>query len=106
MTMEAKAINASLAYAKALGRISENGGGDAVSSAGPSFSDLLKGYAEEAMTTTKAAEQGAIRGVAGGKVDLVDIVQAATSAEVTVETVTALRDRVIGAYQDIMKMPI
>jgi flagellar hook-basal body complex protein FliE len=40
------------------------------------------------------------------KAELVDVVTAVTQAEITLETVTAVRDKVISAYQDIMRMPI
>ena len=36
----------------------------------------------------------------------VDMFQAVTSAEVTLQTVIAVRDRMIAAYQEIMRMPI
>jgi flagellar hook-basal body complex protein FliE len=48
-----------------------------------------------------AAAQGAT-----GQGDVVQVVNAVTAAELTLETVVAIRDRVISAYQDIMKMPI
>jgi flagellar hook-basal body complex protein FliE len=48
-----------------------------------------------------AAAQGAT-----GQGDLVGVVNAVTAAELTLETVVAIRDRVIAAYQDVMKMPI
>ena len=38
--------------------------------------------------------------------ELVDIVTAVSNAEVTLETVMALRDRMIQAYQEIIKTPI
>ena len=38
--------------------------------------------------------------------DVSQVVMAVTNAEVTLETVVAVRDRVIQAYQDILKMPI
>ena len=43
---------------------------------------------------------------AAGKAELVDIVTAVANAETTLETVISLRDRVITAYQEIMRMPI
>jgi len=48
-----------------------------------------------------AAGQGA-----AGQGDIVQVVNSVTAAELTLETVVAIRDRVISAYQDIMKMPI
>ena len=41
-----------------------------------------------------------------GKADLTDVVTAVSDAETALDTVTAIRDRVISAYQDIIKMPI
>jgi flagellar hook-basal body complex protein FliE len=35
-----------------------------------------------------------------------DVVTAVTNAEVALDTVVAVRDRVISAYQEIMRMPI
>ena len=43
---------------------------------------------------------------AAGKADIVDVVSSVTNAEVTLQAVVAVRDKVIEAYQDIMKMPI
>jgi flagellar hook-basal body complex protein FliE len=34
------------------------------------------------------------------------VVTAVTNAELTLETVVAVRDRVVQAYQDILRMPI
>jgi flagellar hook-basal body complex protein FliE len=46
-----------------------------------------------------------IAGVAG-KADVNDVVTAVTTAEVTLQTVVAIRDKVISAYQDILRMPV
>ena len=37
---------------------------------------------------------------------LQDVVEAVTEAELSLQKVTAVRDRVISAYQEIMRMPI
>lgn len=41
-----------------------------------------------------------------GKAELVDVVTAVSSAQASLETVMAVRDQVISAYQEIMRMPI
>lgn len=41
-----------------------------------------------------------------GKADIADVVTAVTQAETALSTVVAVRDKVINAYQDIIKMPI
>jgi flagellar hook-basal body complex protein FliE len=43
--------------------------------------------------------------VAGGG-DLTSVVTAVSEAELTLQTVIAVRDRVIEAYKDIMRMPV
>jgi flagellar hook-basal body complex protein FliE len=70
-----------------------------------SFGSFLNDALKDAMTTIRAGEDAAAQG-ATGKADIVQVVNAVTAAELTLESVVAIRDRVIGAYQDIMRMPI
>jgi len=72
---------------------------------GGSFGQLLQNVINDAVTSGQAAETKAASAVQG-KGDLVDVVTAVNAAEMTLETVVAIRDRVIAAYQDIMRMPI
>ena len=69
------------------------------------FGDMLTKTLEDAVQTTRAGEQAMAAG-ASGKAEMVDVVTAVANAETTMETVIALRDRMISAYQDIMRMPI
>lgn len=41
-----------------------------------------------------------------GKANLADVISAVSSAENALQTVVAVRDKVISAYQDIIRMPI
>ena len=41
-----------------------------------------------------------------GEADILEVVSAVSNAEMTLQTVVAVRDRVLGAYQEIMRMPI
>ena len=43
---------------------------------------------------------------AAGKADVVDVVTAVAESEAALETLVAVRDRVIAADQEIMRMPI
>lgn len=45
-------------------------------------------------------------GLVEGKADVVDVVTAIAETEVALETMVAVRDRVISAYEEIMRMPI
>jgi flagellar hook-basal body complex protein FliE len=54
----------------------------------------------------KAGEQVASQQAATGKGDIVNVVSAVNQAELTLDTVVAVRDKVIQAYQTVMQMPI
>ena len=41
-----------------------------------------------------------------GKGDIVDVVTAVAESEVALETLVSVRDRMISAYEEIMRMPI
>jgi flagellar hook-basal body complex protein FliE len=71
----------------------------------PGFAAVLDQTIEDTVATTKQGEKAMIDG-ATGKAELTDVVTAIANAETTLETIVALRDRVITAYQDIMRMPI
>ena len=53
----------------------------------------------------KAAELATASAVAG-EADLTDVVTAVSNAEMTLQTVVTVRDRVVAAYQEILRMPI
>ena len=55
--------------------------------------------------TANAAESQALA-VAGGQADIVNVVTAIAAAETQLQTVIAVRDQVISAYQEILRMPI
>jgi flagellar hook-basal body complex protein FliE len=97
---------AAAAY-QALANIGTSAPAAATGAAAPasSFSDFLSGAMNNAVGTMKAGEQIATQQVAG-QADIVDVVNAVNSAELTLDTVVAVRDKVIAAYQNIMQMPI
>jgi len=69
------------------------------------FGDILKSAMTDAVAASKHAEHQMSAQVAG-KAELVDVVTAISAAEHSLETVMAVRDQVIAAYQEIMRMPI
>lgn len=87
--------------ANALG----NQGAEPAKSGAADFSNLVKDALDTATSTMARGEKQSIQSVAG-KAELTDVVTAVTSAELTLQTVVAVRDRVISAYQEIMRMPI
>ena len=72
---------------------------------GPNFGDFLSNAIKDISGTMKQGEQMASL-QAAGQANIVDVVNAVNQAEVTLDTVVAVRDKVIAAYQDIMRMPI
>ena len=98
-------LAAAKAYASTQGAASVGGGGAAGAVGGSSFADLLKGAIENTMQSTKAAETQMAAQVQG-KAELIDVVTSVAAAEASLETVMAVRDQVIAAYQEIMRMPI
>ncbi len=79
------------------------GGGDA--GAGAGFGDMVKQFMGDAVSSSQHAEQ-MMSASTQGKAELVDAVTAISSAETSMQTVMAVRDQVISAYQEIMRMPI
>ncbi|HKQ45579.1 MAG TPA: flagellar hook-basal body complex protein FliE [Rhizomicrobium sp.] len=72
---------------------------------GGNFSDFLSGALQDSINTIRQGEQAASQQVQG-KANLVDVVQSVNAAEITLDTVVAVRDKVVQAYQSIMNMPI
>ena len=72
---------------------------------GGNFSDFLSGAVKDSINTIRQGEQAATQQVSG-KANLVDVVQSVNAAEITLDTVVAVRDKVVAAYQSIMNMPI
>ncbi len=104
--------NAAAAYAANASRAIEGAGKIGVESAQTAqkagaggFAELVGQALESARDSGVAAEKSMTQAVMG-QTGLHDVVAAVSNAEVTLQTVMAVRDRVISAYQDIMRMPI
>ena len=83
-----------------------DGGADETQSAkGGNFMDMVGSALQGAASTGYKSESMATKALSG-KADLTDVITAVTDAETALNTVVAIRDRVITAYQDIIKMPI
>ncbi len=101
MTINPGAINA---YAKTSGLGAAGGGGVTGDQSG-GFGSMVKDALETIAETQKASEQTAVKAVKG-EADLTDVVTAVSNAEVTLQTAVTVRDRVVEAYQQVMRMPI
>ncbi len=56
-------------------------------------------------TPGAGARSRCVQAVAGGA-NLQEVVEAVNAAEITLQTVVAVRDRIITAYQEIIRMPM
>ncbi len=73
---------------------------------GDDFGATLTNALGGAINTSQDAEQQAMQAIGGGSTDLTQVVTAVSKAELALQTTVAIRDRVLQAYQDIIKMPI
>lgn len=82
-------------------------GTEAVEAAAPesSFGAFLDRQVTQAVDTLKESERVSLAAVAG-KASAQDVVRSVMAAEMTVQTVVAIRDRMVQAYQDIMRMAV
>jgi len=70
-----------------------------------SFGDIMKTKAMDAVQTLRAGEAASARAVTG-EATLPEVVGAITASELTLQTVVSIRDRLVTAYQEVMRMPV
>jgi flagellar hook-basal body complex protein FliE len=110
--MSIKALDAASAYGQALNRAPAIGGSDdstvkigSVQQPGAGFGSMINTMLQDGVAAARNAEV-ASAGAVTRTSDLVSVATAVNNAELTLETIVAVRDRMISAYQDIMRMPI
>ena len=104
--MSIGALDATAAYGRVAGiggALGKPGAGKAEGAGGfgALVEDLVVGTAAQMRTAEKASAMQV-----AGKGDLIDVVTAIGAAETALDTMVAVRDRVVGAYTDIMRMQI
>jgi flagellar hook-basal body complex protein FliE len=72
---------------------------------GPNFSSLLKD-AIGAVTEAGRQSDTQAQSMATGNANIVDVVTAVAETEVAVSALVSVRDKVVQAYEEIMRMPI
>lgn len=90
------------AIKQAQGVSSENQASEAQ---GVSFGNMVQSALSQTVQSTQQAESMVVANMEG-RAELIDAVTAISSAETNLQTVIAIRDQVISAYQEIMRMPI
>jgi flagellar hook-basal body complex protein FliE len=104
--MAIEATGAVNAYRAAIERLAQTPGNSEAGQAKPSdFSAMVQNFAESAVEVGKQSEQ-ATAAAAAGKADINSVVLAVAEAELTLNSVVAIRDKVLQAYQQILRMPI
>ena len=79
--------------------------GDFSGTSGAGFGDALQHAVSSAIDTLHHADTQSTQALTG-QGNLTQLVTAVQQAELTLQAASAIRDRVVQAYQDIMKMPI
>lgn len=79
--------------------------GAAAGTGSTDFSAMI-GKALEATADAGRKADTQTASVATGRSDIVDVVTAVAESEAAIETLVAVRDRVIAAYEEIMRMPV
>lgn len=72
---------------------------------GGGFGGALQRAMEGAVELGRAADAASTRALTG-QGSVTDVVLAVARAELALQTTVAVRDRVVAAYQDVMRMPI
>ena len=96
--MQIKSTLANQAYAQALTVAQPS---PAPKNAGEAFASVAGDFFE----TMRAGEQQVHAGLAG-RADAQAVVQALAQTELAVQTAVAVRDKVVEAYQEILRMPV
>lgn len=69
------------------------------------FTDMVKNGLNKSIDTLYKGEEMSIKALTE-TVDLRDVILATTNAELALETIVTLRDKMVSAYQEVLKMPL
>ncbi len=71
----------------------------------PDFAAMVRDAVQGVVDQGRVSE-AKTASLANGKGNVIDVVTAVSETEVAMQTMVAMRDKVISAYEDIMKMPM
>lgn len=104
MTMDISSGAAMRAYR--LGRnLPVAKGPAAVQAKGPSFTELLEKTATKAVATIHEGNRAAVAGLRG-EISPQAVVEATMAMETTLKTTVAVRDKLVEAYQEVLRMAV
>jgi flagellar hook-basal body complex protein FliE len=72
---------------------------------GSGFGAVMSRAVDQAIGAGRAADSTATQALTG-QGSVTDVVMAVSRAELALQTAVAVRDKVVAAYQDVMRMPI
>ena len=103
----ANITDATNAYANTIKQMSGAAApaGSGTDAHGVSFVDLLKAGTQSAIDAQHKSESTSAAALAGNA-SMTDVLQAVNDAELALNTVLAIRDRVVQSYQELMRTPI
>ena len=78
---------------------------DATATGGTDFSGALQRAVQGVLDTSRQADTMSMKALSGNA-NLTEVVTAVSRAEIAMQTATSIRDRMVQAYQDVMRMPI
>lgn len=107
--MNVKQLDAVNAYAQASKQLQQGlggaGGGEEAAKGESTFAALVSDSIGDVKNNTTNLEVTSAKALVD-QADIIDVATAVSNAEMVVQTVVTVRDKVIGAYNDILKMPI
>lgn len=71
----------------------------------PSFADLVRNELAATRDALRRSEATAVAGLTGAA-STQEVVEAVSAAELSLQKVVAVRDRILAAYQEIVRMPV
>lgn len=97
-------INNAYGQSKDLRDVAQ-GPGNADAAKAETFNDMLRAAAAQSVESVRAGDQVSTAGLTG-EASIQQVVEATMDMESTVRVSVAVRDKIVEAYQEIMRMPI
>jgi len=105
MPTPAVAANAYAALARLRDQTKTLAGTAAAPEGGPNFGSMLNDVIDGVTAAGRKSDAEA-KAAALGKANMIDVVTAVAESETAIQALVSVRDKVIAAYEDILKMPI
>jgi flagellar hook-basal body complex protein FliE len=102
MVMNVSGVLSAYQQAGGIDALAKGGAVPTKADAGGGFSDMVTDFMSDTVKSVKKGEEMAAQG-AMGKADLQEVILAVSEAEVMMQTLTSLRDKMISAYQEVIR---